>query len=46
LGLLLSPGKHFSAQIFWGQPLRKIDTSDDSGLQQNGIHFKLNVMAF
>ena len=46
LGLLLSPGKHFSAQIYWGQPLRKIDTTDDSGLQESGIHFKLNVMAF
>jgi hemolysin activation/secretion protein len=46
LGLLLTPSKHFSAQIYWGHQLREIDTTDDSGLQENGIHFKLNLMAF
>lgn len=46
LGLLLSPSKHFSAQLYWGHQLREIDTSDDSGLQENGVHFKVNFMAF
>ena len=46
LGLQLSPCKHFSAQVYWGHALRDMDTPDDSGLQENGIHFKVNVMAF
>jgi hemolysin activation/secretion protein len=46
LGLLMAPSKHFSAQIYWGHPLRNIDRTDDSGLQENGFHFKLNLMAF
>jgi hemolysin activation/secretion protein len=46
LGLLLAPTKHFSAQLYWGHPLREINGSDRSGLQENGIHFKVNLMAF
>jgi hemolysin activation/secretion protein len=46
LGLLLTPNKHFSGQIYWGHRLREIDVPDDSGLQENGVHFKLTVMAF
>ena len=46
LGLLLAPGKHISAQIYWGYRLRDLNVSDHSGLQENGIHFKLNLMAF
>jgi hemolysin activation/secretion protein len=46
VGLLLNPNKHFSAQLYWGHRLREIKTIDDSGLQENGFHFKVNVMAF
>lgn len=46
LGLLLTPSKHFSAQVYWGHRLRETDASDHSGLQENGIHFKVNLMAF
>jgi hemolysin activation/secretion protein len=46
MGLLLTPSKHFSAQLYWGHQLRDIKNSDHSGLQENGIHFKVNVMAF
>lgn len=46
LGLLLAPSKHFSAQLYWGHALREIDRSDDSGLQENGFHFKVNLNAF
>ena len=45
VGLLLAPCKNFSAQIYWGYQLRPVD-NDDGGLQENGIHFKLNVWAF
>jgi len=47
MGLLATPSKHFSAQIYWGQRLRSVHRSDDdSGLQENGIHFKVNFTAF
>jgi hemolysin activation/secretion protein len=46
VGLLLTPSKHFSAQVYWGHRLREIDTTDHSGVQENGVHFKINVMAF
>ncbi len=46
LGLVLTPGKHLSAEIYWGYALRDMDNSDHSGLQENGIHFKLNLMTF
>jgi hemolysin activation/secretion protein len=46
MGLLLTPSKHFSAQLYWGHQLRDIKTSDHSGLQENGFHFKVNLMAF
>lgn len=45
MGLLLAPCKNFSAQIYWGYQLHPVD-NDDKGLQENGIHFKLNVWAF
>jgi hemolysin activation/secretion protein len=45
-GLVLTPSKHFSAQLYWGYQLRKLNKSDDSGLQENGIHFKVTLMAF
>lgn len=46
IGLLLTPGKHFSARLYWGYQLRDMEGPDDSGLQESGIHFKVNVMAF
>ncbi len=46
IGLLLTPGKHFSAQLYWGYRLRDVVIPDDSGLQGHGLDFKLNVMAF
>ena len=46
VGLLLLPGKHFSAQIYWGYRLREVDIPDGSGLQGHGVNFKLNVWAF
>ncbi len=46
LGLLLTPSKHCSAQIYWGHGFREINTSDHSGLQEHGVHLKVNLMAF
>lgn len=46
LGILLTPSKHFSAQVYWGHQLREVNVSDDSGIQESGFHFKVNFMAF
>jgi len=46
VGLLLLPGKHFSAQIYWGYRLREVVIPDDSGVQGHGVDFKLNIWAF
>jgi hemolysin activation/secretion protein len=46
VGLLLSPGQHFSAQIYWGYRLRDLDVPDESGLQGYGVGLRLNFMAF
>jgi len=46
VGLLLAPCKNFSAEIYWGYPLRDINDSDHAGIQENGIHFRASVMAF
>jgi len=46
VGLLLSPGKHFSAQIYWGYQLRDLEMPDETGLQGYGVGLRLNLMAF
>jgi len=45
IGLLVTPIKHVSGQIYWGQQLREIDTSDDD-IQDLGVHFQVNIEAF
>lgn len=44
-GILVTPIKYVSGQLYWGYALREIDTSDDD-LQDHGLHFQLNVEAF
>jgi hemolysin activation/secretion protein len=46
LGLLFSPNKHASAQIYWGYRLRHIERPDEARAQGVGIGFKINVDAF
>jgi len=46
VGLLFSPGKHFSAQLYWGYRIRDVYIPDDSGLQGQGLDFRVNIMAF
>ena len=46
VGLLLAPGKHFSAQLYWGYRLRHVEIPDDAGAQGHGIAFKINLQAF
>ena len=46
VGLLLAPGKHFSAQLYWGYRLREVYIPDDSGLQGQGLDLRVNIMAY
>jgi hemolysin activation/secretion protein len=45
-GLLVSPSRHFSAQVYWGYRLRHIDVPDDARAQGVGLSFRINVEAF
>jgi hemolysin activation/secretion protein len=46
LGLLYSPNKYASAQIYWGYRLRHVDRPEDAHAQGAGIGFKININAF
>jgi len=46
VGVLASPNKHFSAQIYWGYRLRHVEIPDDTGLQGYGFNFRININAF
>jgi hemolysin activation/secretion protein len=45
-GLLLTPGKHLSAAIYWGYRLRHVDMPSETDAQTLGIDFRLNINAF
>jgi hemolysin activation/secretion protein len=45
LGLVLTPNKHFDAQLFWGYRLREIDLPDNNP-QDLGLHFRIRIAAF
>jgi len=45
-GLLVSPNKHVSAQLYWGYRLRHVKVPEDSGAQGLGISFRINIEAF
>jgi hemolysin activation/secretion protein len=45
-GLLVSPNKHISAEIYWGYRLQNVTIPNDSGLQGDGITLKLTIQAF
>jgi hemolysin activation/secretion protein len=41
IGLLVTPNRHFSAQLYWGHRLRHVDTPADKDAQDLGLHFVL-----
>jgi hemolysin activation/secretion protein len=45
IGLLYTPNQHVSAQIYWGQPIKRISTPNND-LQDLGLYFKVNIQAF
>jgi hemolysin activation/secretion protein len=46
LGLLVNLEPHVVAQVYWGYRLREVEIPEDAGLQDLGIGFRLNIMAF
>jgi len=46
VGLLVSPGKHLSAQIYWGYRLHHVEMPPETDAQTLGLDFRLNIMAF
>lgn len=46
IGLLISPARHFTAQMYWGYRLRDVEIPDKTGLQGYGVGVRINVMAF
>lgn len=46
VGLLLTPNRHFSAELYWGHRLRHVDEPPDDDPQDLGLHFKINLAAF
>lgn len=45
-GLLVSPNKHVSAELYWGYRLKHLDMPEHSGAQGLGLTFQVNVQAF
>jgi hemolysin activation/secretion protein len=45
-GVLVSPNKHFSAEVYWGYRLNHVTIPSDSGAQGAGFTFKLVFQAF
>lgn len=45
-GILISPNKYISAQLYWGYRLEHVDIPNDSGAQGDGITFKLTFQVF
>jgi hemolysin activation/secretion protein len=42
-GLIVSPNKHLSAELYWGYRIVHVDIPSDSGAQGSGITFKINL---
>jgi len=45
IGLLVSPNKHFTAQLYWGHPFQRIEAGHNDP-QDLGLHFRVNFEAF
>ena len=45
LGLLITPNKHFDAQLYWGYRLRHVENPRNDS-QDLGLHFRVSISAF
>ena len=46
IGCLFKAGKHLSAELYWGYRIRDVDIPSNSGLQKEGIGFRVIASAF
>lgn len=46
IGCLFKAGKHFSAEVYWGYRIRDVEVPSNSGLQKQGINFRVIASAF
>lgn len=46
LGFRWSPGSMLQTELYWGQAQRKFDEPEQKDLQDDGIHFQINVQVF
>ena len=44
-GLLVSPNRHLSLQLYWGYRLQQVSVPNDSGAQGLGLSFRVNIEA-
>jgi hemolysin activation/secretion protein len=45
-GLLITPKKYVSAELYWGYRLKHVTMPEDAGGQGLGISFRVNINAF
>jgi len=46
MGLLVAPGKHLDARIYWGYRLRHVTMPAETDAQTLGLDFRVRIMAF
>ena len=46
IGLILRPTKNISAELYWGHGFTDFEDSDDSNLQDDGLHFRVSAREF
>jgi hemolysin activation/secretion protein len=46
IGCLFKPSKHFSAEVYWGYRIKDVEVPSNSGLQREGINFRVIASAF
>ncbi len=43
LGVIWNASSHLRAELYWGHRLKEVDKPEDKNLQDNGIHFSLEL---
>ena len=46
IGCLFKPSKHLSAELYWGYRIKDVEVPSNSGLQREGINFRIIASAF
>jgi hemolysin activation/secretion protein len=46
VGLIFTLCENINAEIYWAHPMEKIEGGGDDNLQDQGVHFRLSILAF